>query len=192
MKYTQPASQRRRRKKIAATIVAVTAVAGIGIAGTFAEGSDFFSSTTTNEGNHFATGDVLITDDDHGTALFDLPAMTPSTVVERCINVVNQGTMAFDDVILTADVSGDLAPHVGLTVASGTGAAGGEDHDCANFEQERDVLTGTLQQWERGVLEPGMGVGATRSYKFTAELVDPGEAQGKSATVAFSFTGRAR
>jgi hypothetical protein len=170
--------------------VAVTAVAGIGIAGTFAAGSDVFSSTTTNEGNQFATGTVVITDDDAGKALFELPFMTPSTVVERCINVANGGTSPFDQVAMTNHPEGDLAPHIGLKVEWGTGADGGPGHDCTGFVKEGELFDERLDARDKW-FQPGLSPGQVRSYRFTVTLAEPQGAEGKSAATEFGFHGRA-
>src|SRR5918999_5545280 len=69
------------RRKILITIALVALVGGVVGVGTFSA----FSSTTTNSGNTFAAGTVFLTDNDSGSAMYNVPAGAPGTSVTRCI-----------------------------------------------------------------------------------------------------------
>lgn len=51
-----------------------------------------FTATTDNTGNAFNAATIALTDDDSGTAMFDVTGMVPGDTAEGCITVTYTGT----------------------------------------------------------------------------------------------------
>ena len=82
----------KRRTKLLASILVV------GVLGTVAAGGVFgvFSATTQNAGNEISTGTVALTDNDNGSAMFNVTNAKPGDTWTRCIKVTYGGTLPAD------------------------------------------------------------------------------------------------
>lgn len=110
-----------------------------------------FSDTTDNSGNSFTAGSVTITDDDAGSALFNVTALAPGDSHENCIEVTYSGTLPAEVHLYgAAGASSDLNDDLTVTVQRGTGGsfAGTEPSNgptsCTGFTSSTTVFTGSL------------------------------------------------
>ena len=192
-----------RPVKMAFTGVILALVATVAGVGTFA----YFSATTESTGNTFAAGTVTISDNDAGSAVVSLSSAAPGDASTGCIRVTNTGSMGVQ-VRLYGTVSGDLAPYLSLTVTRGTDSSP-SFNSCAGFTADGTdyigagagvTYSGTLgaypSTYGSGILDPTSGApvtwspGQSVSYRYRAELQNDTAAQGKTATVTFTWEAR--
>ncbi len=158
-----------------------------------------FSDTTANNGSSVLAGTVMITDNDSGTALYDVSGKKPDDYVERCIRVTFSGSLPSTVKLYRSAFTGGtgLDSYLDLGITRGTGTAG----DCSDFSGSTSVYAGTLNalgtNYSGGVsLTNGSG-SATWSpndavtYKVRATLQDNSASNGK-VTGSHSFTWEAR
>ena len=149
------------------------------------------------------TDDVIealeLTDSDEGTAMFaGGTPLAPGATLDRCIEVTYTG--GEDDVgpvlLYAASASGDLAPHLELTIDLGR-AEGGTFGGCAGFSRSQTVYDGNLAGFAaahfsyatgRTTWAPS-GTTDTRTFRFRIAVQDVPAAAGASAS--FGFTWRA-
>jgi hypothetical protein len=193
--YAMPALRRREQGLLSVLL--------LGVAGLVAGGSAYsaFSATTSNEDNEFATGTVVIGDNDGGTALYQMFAQVPGHPVDRCITVVYTGTVD-STVRLHASPVGPLGDHLALTVTAGTLPADTTYPDCTGFTAGSVELDSTLgafasarTDWATGlaVTPPGKASwsnGDTVVYRFRLTLA--ATASQGATTGEHSFTWEAR
>lgn len=75
-------------------VTAATPVAMLAAAALIWQSSNAaFSGTTRNSGNNWATGAVSITDDDSGSARFQVETMTPGDTDTKCIKVTTNSSV---------------------------------------------------------------------------------------------------
>jgi hypothetical protein len=151
-----------------------------------------FSATTDNTTNTFATGSVVLTDDDGGSAMFTAASMTPGTPVVECITVTYSGTLTPADIRMYGTSGGTLAPYLDAGVEVGTGGSFG---DCSTFVSSSTLYTGTLSgfstthtNWATGLATFTAAANPTsRTLRFTFDVQNDPLAQGKTATADFTF-----
>jgi hypothetical protein len=159
-----------------------------------------FVAQSENVTNQVTSASVDLTDTDSGTALFTgIPALTPGTTVDRCIDVTYGGTVDPTAVVLYAAgaPTGDLAPYLNLTVEVGhdTPAA---FRDCTGFVATGGPLwTGTLASFAATRTAYGTGVTAwdpsgpdTRTFRFRISVQDDAAAEAKTSTFGFTWETR--
>jgi hypothetical protein len=113
----------------AATPVAILAASALIWQSSYAA----FSGTTRNSGNDWSTGSVALTDDDAGSARFQVASMLPGQTETKCITVTaNTSVPGTVKAYLINPVTSPqhLEDHVKVTVNGGTG---GSFADCAGF-----------------------------------------------------------
>jgi hypothetical protein len=154
-----------------------------------------FFDTTTNGVNSFATGDVVLTDDDGGSAMFAVTGAKPGTNYVKCINVQYDGSIVPADVelyVAAGDMAGTgLDDYLNMTVELGTG---GTFADCTGFAGA-SVFSGTLDAFASTYTDFASGTGSwtaaatgdDRTYRFTLNVADNNLAQNKNATVTFTW-----
>jgi hypothetical protein len=111
--------QRTRTRKliISAIVVGVLgSAAGLGIFG-------LFSATTQNAGNELSTGTVALTDNDAGSALFNILGAKPGESWTRCIKVTYNGSLPADVHLYLANTTGPLAAYINVKLSQGTQSA---------------------------------------------------------------------
>ena len=154
-----------------------------------------FTASTANGVNTFTAGTVTLADDDAGSVMFNLTGMKPGDTATKCVNVTYTGSLAAD-VKLYGTVGGTgLADYLDTTVDIGTGAAGGAPLDCTGFVLGSNLSSGTLTAFGAAHTNYGNGLGGfagatnptTRSYRVTVTLQDNNLAQGKTASLAFTW-----
>lgn len=113
----------------AATPVAMVAAAALVWQSSYAA----FSGTTRNSGNDWSTGSVALTDDDAGSARFQVTNMLPGQTETKCIKVTatttSPGTVKAYMVNPVTSTSG-LENYVKVSVTTGDG---GTFADCTGF-----------------------------------------------------------
>jgi hypothetical protein len=135
-----------------------------------------FSGTTRNSGNDWATGAVSLTDDDAGTARFQVPAMVPMQSDTKCIKVTanasGPGTVKGYAVNPVTSPQG-LEKYVEVEVTSGTGGGFGS---CTGYVSENPVIpAGTSLELLAGFDDYASGAGgwvvgagtSSRTYQIT-------------------------
>jgi hypothetical protein len=188
----------KKHSKIFLTVL--VAAAGVAVAGfgVFAA----FSSTTSNPGNSFAAGSVTISDNDSGTALYNVSNQKPGVTTTRCIKVTYGGSLD-SDVRLYASAVGAGGQYVNLTITSGTGDAA----DCSDWTIDGSgtptVYNGTVKafadartDWASGLADYKLAqtkwsTNDAVTYRFQTSVQDNNSAQGAS-TGSHSFTWEAR
>jgi len=184
----------RRRETIARILAPISAFLLVGLFVVGTSRAAFFD-TTENSGNSFAAGDVVLTDDDSGVAMFDVSNMAPGDSVAHCIEVTYEGSLTPAGISLyvaPGDLTGSgLGAFLDLTVQVGSGGSFG---GCSGFTGTT-AFTGTLAGFATDHADFGSGAGVwaaaatdeSRTYRFVFTLQDDNDAQGLSAGVAFTW-----
>lgn len=124
-----PSTRTRRIATAAATPVAIVAAAALVWQSSYAA----FTGTTRNSGNDWATGSVALTDDDAGSARFQVTNMLPGQTDTKCITVTANATSAGTVkayVVNAVTSSSGLEDHIEVTVNTGDG---GSFASCTGF-----------------------------------------------------------
>lgn len=154
-----------------------------------------FSATTSNTGNQLAAGDVVLTDDDAGSMMFNVSGMKPGTTATECIQVTYSGSLDAS-VKLYGSLAGGtgLAEFLDLSVYRGSG---GSSADCTGFVSAETVFTGTLEGFLTSAVGFATGLGTwtptggapadTVTYSFVVTLQDNNNAQGLTSSPTFTW-----
>jgi len=92
-----------------------------------------FSSTTRNSGSNWATGTVALTDDDAGSARFQVANMVPGQTETKCIKVTANTSVpgsVMGYLVNPVTSAQHLEDHILISVNSGTGGSFGS---CTGF-----------------------------------------------------------
>jgi hypothetical protein len=157
-----------------------------------------FSATTTNPTNNWATGTVVLTDDDSNTAMFNATVLKPGSTGVKCILVSYSGTLAANVKLYGTGktATNSLDTYLDLTVEQGTGATSAS---CAGFVQDAgapNIYTGTLAGFAAAYTNFGTGFGTfspagagTRAYRvtYTVDAATPGSAAGSTASMGLTW-----
>jgi predicted ribosomally synthesized peptide with SipW-like signal peptide len=206
MKHAAPLRPR-SAAKLGLTLLVVALLGVVAAIGTWSA----FSSTTENPGNTFSAGSVSLTDNDSGSAMFNMTNMVPGATDTGCIKVSYTGTLT-SNVRLYGTTSGSgLAPFLNLKVTRGVYTSPEPAFDsCTNFSPDATeylgagagagvIFNGTVDSYPdsygTGVLD---APGATEAwnnpeshvYKFEITLQDNNSAQGLNATQVFTWEAR--
>jgi hypothetical protein len=159
-----------------------------------------FVDQNENTLNQLTGGEVELSDNDSGTALFTSEdGLAPGETVQRCIRVTYQGNVDPVPVKLyAASTSGALAPYLDLAIEIGpdSGSAFGS---CAGFAPTGTVYSGTLAGFGssatdfasgRTTWDPA-GPDETRTFRFSLTLGTDPAASGASASFGFTWEARA-
>jgi hypothetical protein len=162
-----------------------------------------FSGTAVNPANSFAAGSVTISDDDNGSALFNLSGLKPGPATLSCIRVTYSGSVP-GVVRLRASTPGTgLAGYLQLVVRRGTIGAGafgsctGFVADAADYAGDgagvvySDPLSAFPADWNGGTDDPHVWrTGETHTYQFELTLANDPAAQGLTADPTFTWESR--
>lgn len=182
-------------RKILLSVLVIGVLGSIVALGAFSA----FSSSTTNPGNSFSAGTVDISDNDAGSAMYQLTNQKPGVATDRCIRVTYSGSLD-SAVKLYSSAVGAGAQYVDLTVTPGTQGAAAFP-SCAGFSASGPAIyTGTLasfasshSSWADGLTAPGPLAAAWSTndevvYRFSVSLQDDNAAQGAvSGTHSFTW-----
>ncbi len=164
-----------------------------------------FNAQTANSGNTFTSGTVTITDNDAGSAMFNLAGMRPGTPVSKCIKVTYTGSLTSGVKMYGAVTGGTgLEAYLQVTVTRGT-VSSGAFPDCTSFTADSTnynalgagvlysgLLSGLPATQASGVADPTSAWATNEShwYMFTVDVQDTPSAEGKSATETFTWDAR--
>lgn len=156
-----------------------------------------FTDTTDNSGNTWEAGQVTLTDDDLGSAMFTTSGMVPGTTVEKCITVTYTGSTgtATPSVKLYGANGAQIAlnPDLDLTIEHVTGDLG---LGCSNMLLGTELFNSTVAAFTSGKADFTSGVdtwnpttGQERVYRFTVTLgSDTADAQqGAQGSAGFTW-----
>jgi predicted ribosomally synthesized peptide with SipW-like signal peptide len=195
------AAMRRTSIKLLSTAAVLGLVGLLAGVGTWSA----FSSTTANDGNSFASGTVVLGDDDSGSAMFNVSGMVPGSTQAACLKVTYTGTVPSGVRLYGTTTGTGLDQYLDVKVTRGTKSGGGGLSDCSTFAADATdytgggagvVYAGTLQDypdaWGAGVVDaPGAAESWTEhevhAYRIDVTLrsTAPNAAQGKTATQSF-------
>jgi hypothetical protein len=187
----------RSRAVVAGVLCAVLLAGGLVMQRTRAA----FSGSTQNAGSSWASGTVVLGDDDSGSALFSATGLYPGDTGERCIRVTYTGSVAASVRFYAGTAAGALSPYVDLVVSeAGAGTNNGSfGGGCTGFAGTTlysgtlDALNATASSYSTGLgtFTP-TGSGQSRVYRFayTVNSSAPNASQGGSAAITFSWEAR--
>jgi hypothetical protein len=167
-------SSRARLIAAAAGPLAVLLAGGMIWQGSYAA----FSADTRNSGNNWSTGTVTLTDDDLGSARFNVTDLVPNQTETKCIKVTAASSVAgtVKLYLLNAVTSGaGLENRIKLTVRSG---AGGTFGSCTGFVSSATLInaetlaatTAAYASYETGAgswVTTGNVAGESKTYELT-------------------------
>lgn len=193
------AKTRSKARKMLLTLLVIGVVGALAGIGTFSA----FSDTTDNTGNTFAAGSVIITDNDSGAAMYNAADQGPGSVVQECITVTYQGSLAADVRLYTTSTVNAFAQYVDMTIEKDTGP--GVFGDCTGFTADAGgpLFSGTLQAFTTTYDSYANGIAHFPvaqaqwnqndevTYRFTLTLQDNNAAQG-GASGAHDFVWEAQ
>jgi predicted ribosomally synthesized peptide with SipW-like signal peptide len=115
-----------------------------------------YSSTTSNTNNQFQTGSVVLSDNDSGTAMFNMTGARPGDTVSKCITVTYTGTLTSNVTLYGTGTAGNgLDAYLDLKVTRG----GFSSNTPANMACS-DGGTGSTFQPDSVTYSGGNGAGA--------------------------------
>ena len=166
-----------------------------------------FSSTTSNAGNSFSVGTVILSDDDSGSAMLSISGGKPGDSDTSCIQVTYTGTLAATVRLYGTTAGTGLDQYLDLTVTRGTKSNAFDS--CSDFVADSTnyigqgngvIYSGTLQgypdSYAAGIVDPVSSAPETwtnpetHAYQFVVTVQDNGSAQGLTATQTFSWEAR--
>lgn len=160
-----------------------------------------FTATTSNTGNTWQAGTVVLTDNDSDSALFTATGLVPGSTGERCITVSYTGTASTSVKMYAnynaSDPTSPLAPYLLMTVTPGTGT----DPACADFAASGAAVYTSIaassivtaaHDWSTGVDTQPATTGWARTYHVQYQLdpATPDGSQGDSAAIDFQWEAR--
>jgi hypothetical protein len=180
-----------RKQKALLSALVIGVLGGVTSLGVFG----LFSATTQNAGNEITTGTVTFTDNDAGSALYNLTGSKPGDTVTRCIKASYTGSLPANVRLYANGTPGPLAQYIDLQITKGTQASS-TFPDCAGFTADPSgaVFTGTLQGFEQqhGNFTDGIATapagqanwqsGDARVYRIQATLQSSTPNSGQGAT----------
>lgn len=190
------------KTKALLTVLALGSLGSLSALGIFGA----FSSTTSSASNQFASGSVVIGDNDLGASLYNVTNAKPGESISKCIKVTYTGSLDADVHLYTTSAIGSLGQYVELTITPGSQTSPSFP-SCTGFTPDSGgaLYSGTLQafgsaknSYANGVVDyPGSSTKwqANESvvYQFTLTLPSsaPEAAQGLT-TGSHTFTWEAR
>lgn len=152
----------RASRKILLTIVLLLCLAGMGALGTWAA----FSATTTNPGNSFSSGTVILSDNDAGSAMFAVTDVVPGSTGNTCMKVSYTGSMEATIKAYVANVSNNFSDDFTIDIDKSDAGSDGFQ-DCTGFAGGN--VTNLVTDSTVGALPTTYGAG----YSIDAAATDP-------------------
>lgn len=203
MRTTGDSKRSEVTKKVALTMLVVAVLGAVAGAGTWSA----FSATTENSGNTFASGTVVLGDDDSGSAMLNLSGAKPGDYDEGCIQVSFTGSLPATVRLYGTTAGTGLDQYLDLTVTRGTSSSGFDS--CATFAPDGAnyigagpgvVYSGTLQGYPdgygAGLVDPTAGSPEswtnpeTHAYRIRVTVQNDNGAQGLNASQQFTWEAR--
>ena len=183
------------RRRAASLIFGSAIVSALGVGAlAYTSTNAAFTGTTENGSNAFEAATVTLTDDDGGSATFNIDNMVPGDTVSDCILVTYTGSSDdLGDLKLYGASSGDLADDLILQVRHGaknTGCASPAPTTGLTDVYASALLTSLGQDYANG--ETGLTPDNTNDavpyyFDITLNPSTPNSAQGDTAEVAFTW-----
>lgn len=152
-----------KSKKALASVLVVGLLGGVVALGVFG----LFSATTQNSGNEISAGTIAISDNDAGSAMFNITNAKPGDSWTRCIKISYNGSLPADVKLYELGGGGQLSPYLTLKLEQGTQAES-TFPSCTGFTPDGTNGSGTIYQG------PGFGsIGTT--YETGAPVVPFGK-----------------
>lgn len=182
------------RAKLTTSLLSLAVIVGAGSYGTFAA----FTDTTSNSGNSFSAGTLDISNGGTTSAVFSLTGLRPGdTAVQKCIKVVNSGTLSYSSLKFYGSTGGVLSGFLKVKVERGTATAdtGGATASCTGFTLVQEIVSNRdLNTFPTSVAPvddtSGWAAGASKAYRVTVELpsaVTDVAAEGASASLTLNW-----
>ncbi|SDT09356.1 hypothetical protein SAMN04488543_3014 [Friedmanniella luteola] len=184
-----------------ATLLAVPAA--IAVSGLVVSQASYsaYSATTVNPTSNWATGTVVLADDDNNTAAFTATNLKPGSTGTQCVVVTSKGSLASKVRLYAtnATTTKDLAANIDLKVSQGTGGSFGSCTGYTPLASGADVYTGTLDTFGRTATGYATGVGEwataggkaeeSRTYQitYTVKAGAPDTTQGGTAAAGLTW-----
>ena len=159
-----------------------------------------FSATTVNPTNNWATGTVVLTDDDTNSAMFSVTTLKPGSTGSKCIAVTSTGSLPSTVKLYgTAPATTNgLSTYINLVVTQGTGATSSSCSGFSPLGAGSNVFTGTLASFGVGATSFASGLGTwaptgsaseTRVFMFdyTVDASSPNSTQNGTASISFTW-----
>jgi len=188
--------------KVLLTVLTLSSLGGLSAVGVFSA----FSSTTSSASNQFASGSVVLADNDLGASMYSVSNAVPGESVSKCIKVSYSGSLDADVRLYTTSTIGSLGQYIDLTITPGSQATS-TFPSCTGFTADSGgaLYSGTLaafgttkNSYANGVVDyPGAttkwSTGGSVVYQITATLQSsaPDAAQGLT-TGSHTFSWEAR
>ena len=149
-------------------------------------------TATTDSTSSFTTHSVTLTDDDSGSALFNITGMTAGDSVVDCITVTYAGTALPAPVRLHATTTGTLDTYLDTTIEIGDGGSFG---DCTGFTPDSTLFNNTLANlstthtnWATGLATHTAAVNPTaKTFRITVTVQNDNNAQGLTTNATITF-----
>ena len=154
----------KRSQKVLASVVVVGVLGSVVALGVFG----LFSATTQNSGNEISSGTIAISDNDAGSAMFNITNAKPGDSWNRCIKVLYTGSLPADVKLYELGGGGPLSPYLKLKLEQGSQSEA-TFPSCAGFTPDATNGNGTLFEG------PGFG-SIGNSYDTGAPVVPFGKA----------------
>lgn len=189
-------SQSPRNKVMVARLIALTVSVGVASVFTLNASRAAFTATTTNTGNSWSAGTVVLTDDDSSAVMFNVSNMKPGDTNTKCIKVDYDGSLTADVKAYGVVAGTGLATYLTASVEVGSG---GTFADCTGWVANATPVSfsGTLSAFgtTHSNFTNGLGgyagaaSGSDRTYKVTVTLPSGtlNAAQGLTASATFTW-----
>lgn len=139
----------RKSEKVLLSVLVIGVLSGLTTLGVFG----VFTATTQNAGNEISTGTVAFSDNDAGSALYNVTTAKPGDTVSRCIKATYTGSLPSAVRLYTTSTPGSLAQYIDLKITQGSMPAGATFPSCTGFTADTTNggvdFNGTLQQFEQ-------------------------------------------
>jgi hypothetical protein len=136
----------KNRERVLISAVVVGVLGSLVLLGTYG----LFTATTQNAGNEITTGTVAFSDNDTGSALYNVTGAKPGDSITKCIKATYNGTLPAEVRLYSPSTPGPLAQYVDLAITEGTQASS-TFPDCTGFVPDATglIYSGTLQSFEQ-------------------------------------------
>lgn len=198
----------RSAAKLGLTMLVVALLGAVAAIGTWSA----FSSVTSNPGNSFTAGSVTLSDNDSGSAMFNMTGMLPGSTEAGCIKISYTGSVASTVRLYGTTGGTGLDQYLDVKVTRGINTPSDPSFDsCTNFSADATnyigagagvIYNGTLQgyadNYTAGLVDPTSGSPESWTnpenhvYRFdiTLQSSAPNAAQGLTATQEFTWEAR--
>jgi predicted ribosomally synthesized peptide with SipW-like signal peptide len=182
-----------KKRKILLTLLIVGVLGSLAAFGTYAA----FSSTTSNPGNSYDAGTVVLSDNDANAAMYTVTGAKPGVNTVKCIKLTYTGSLDATVKLYTTSTINASASAINLTVDKGTSDTS-TFPNCGTFTSEATIYSGTLKDFGDTKTSFANGISAfpaattkwvtndTLVYRFTLSVSDSGSGA-TSGTHSFTW-----